>query len=284
MGYSGFALAPASGGLSQAQVQSAVAQNQTLSQRLGWDVLYDAIASWILRFRNMTPAAHTFAQAVAGWQSRHGLPVNGVIDAPTWSAMLADAKAGIPRPFQTPEGVARPHGLQAIVATFGDPTQPGWEARNIVRINAPTGRTFASGVTRLPVHRLIAPHFDRVFAAIHRAGLWNDFFPSAGAWVCRTKVSYGKQPCGTPGIQPGQLSNHSWGIAVDFRAANYPFYTTAMQTARRPLRYPPATITQVFQDHGFHFGLWFMNGSLNQRGRINFNNADPMHFQYATGY
>jgi len=267
-----------------AQIQAAIAQNQLLATRIGWGVLYDAIASWIPRFRNMTPAAGTFAQAVARWQMRHGLPPTGSIDATTWSAMLASAKEGIPRPFQTPEGVVRPHGLQAIVATFGDPTQTGWEARNIVRVTAPAGQAFAPGVTRRPVHRLIAPQFDRLFAAINSAGLWTQFFPDAGTWVCRTKKSHGKQPCGTPGIQRNQLSNHSWGIAIDFRAPAYPFYTAGMQQAGRPLRYPPATISSIFQDHGFQWGLWFVDGRLTARGRIDFTGADPMHFQFATGF
>ena len=32
------------------------------------------------------------------------------------------------------------------------------------------------------------------------------------------------------------------------------------------------------------YGLWFMNGQLDARGRIKFSGADPMHFQFATGY
>jgi hypothetical protein len=270
--------------LTPPQLQAAIAQNRVLATRMGWDVLYGAIAGWILDFRNTTPAPADFARAVARWQMRQLLPATGIIDANTWSAMLADAKAGIPRPFQTPEGVARPHGLQAIVATFGNPTQAGWGARNLVPVAAPAGQTFAPGIARLPFHRLIAPQFDRVFAGINSNGLWIEFFPSAGAWVCRTKKSDGKRPCGTPGIQPGQLSNHSWGIAIDFQAQSYPFYTANMQQAGRPLRYPAATITSIFQAHGFHWGLWFMNGRLTVRGRIDFTGSDPMHFQFATGY
>ncbi len=272
------------GPLSPAQLANAVAQNQTLAQSLGWGVLYDAIASWILNFRNMTPAPPTFAQALANWQAGARLPVNGVLDAATWSALLREAKAGLPRPFQTPERVARPHGLPAIVATFGDPTQAGWEARNIVRVTAPGGQLFAPRINTQRVHRLIAPHFDRLFTAIFNAGLWNELFPSSGTYVCRTKHSHGSRPCGTPGILFNQLSTHSWGITIDIRASNYPYFTEAMQTAGQRLRYPPPTLTQIFQAHGFHWGLWFMNGNLNARGRIRFKDADPMHFQFATGY
>jgi len=272
------------GPLSPSQLANAVTQNQTLGQRLGWDTLYDAIAGWILNFQNMTPAPPAFAQSVANWQLGARLPVNGLLDAGTWRAMLREAKAGLPRPFQTPERVARPHGLQAIVATFGDPTQAGWEARNIVRVTAPGGGLFAPGVRTQRVHRLIAPHFNRMFTAIFNAGLWNQLFPSSGTYVCRTKHSYGKKLCGAPGIQFNQLSTHSWGVTIDIRSNDYPYFTEAMQSAGRRLRYPPPTITKIFQAHGFHWGLWFMNGNLNANGRIRFKDADPMHFQFATGY
>jgi hypothetical protein len=272
------------GPLSPAQLANAVTQNQTLGQRLGWDALYDAIASWILNFQNMTPAPPAFAQSVASWQLGARLPVNGVLDFNTWRAMLREAKAGIPRPFQTPERVARPHGLKAIVDTFGDPTKAGWEARNIMPVTAPGGRLFAPRVRTQRVHRLIAPHFNRLFTAIFNAGLWNELFPSSGTYLCRTKHSYGKKLCGEPGILFNQLSTHSWGITIDIRANDYPYFTDAMQSAGRRLRCPPPTITKIFQAHGFHWGLWFMNGNLNANGRIRFNGADPMHFQFATGY
>lgn len=277
-------LGQAPGGLSSTQIAEAAARNQHLSRQLGWDILYDAIASWILGFRNMTPAAATFAQAVADFQRRMARRVDGVLDYQTWRSMLSEAKAGLPRPYRTAEGVLRPNGLQGIIATFGDPTHAGWEGRNIVRITAPAGKMFLARGRQLPVHRLIAPHFDRLFAAIDRASLWSEIYPSAGAYVCRTKATQGSHPCGSPGIRSDQLSNHSWGIAVDFRAPDYPLYTRAMAAARRPLRYPPPTLTQIIQPLGFHWGLWFMRGDLDASGRISFIGADPMHFQFATGF
>jgi hypothetical protein len=251
---------------------------------LGWDVLYDAIAGWILNFQNMTPAPLTFAQSVADWQLGARLPANGVLDYNTFRAMLTEAKAGIPRTFQTPERIARPRGLSAIVAAFGDPTQPGWESRNIVRVTAPAGQLFAPGIRTQRVHRLIAPHFNRLFTAVNNAGLWNELFPSSGTFLCRTKHSYGKKLCGTPGILFNQLSTHSWGITIDIRSASYPYFSDAMQQGGQRLRYPPPTITRIFQAHGFQWGLWFMNGALDSSGRIRFKDADPMHFQFATGY
>lgn len=269
--------------LTTAQVSQAVAQNTTLGATLGWNVLYGAISGWIFRL-DMSPTEATFAQFVADWQQRNGLTANGILDFATWQNMLNGAKQGIPNPYTTAEGVQRPQGLTGMVATFGDPTTAGWEASNIQRVDAPMGREFAPGVRRVRVHRLLQPHFERLFNDVHRENVWDLMVPTNGTFYCRTKSSYGKRPCGTPGINFNQLSTHSWGITIDSNAARYPQYTSAMKTAGTPLRYPPATLTRVFQAHGFHWGLWFMNGALDSAGRINFTAADPHHFQFVTGY
>jgi peptidoglycan hydrolase-like protein with peptidoglycan-binding domain len=259
---------------------SAVQQNATLARQLGWDVLYDAIASWILGFTTMTPSPETFARAVARWQSARNLPTTGVLDFTTWQPMLREAKRGIPSAYVTLEGVHRPHGIDAITAIFGDPTQASWESRNLLSVDAPAGQRFSGSTTRARVHRLIAPHFQRLFETIYRQGLWGELTPTWGTFNCRTKASNGKRPCGTPGINFRQLSTHSWGITIDMRSNDYPMITSASGTPKCP----PATLTNIFQMHGFHWGLWFMNGNLTPSGRINFSGADPMHFQYATGY
>ena len=255
-----------------------VAQNAEQGRRLGWDTLQPAIAAWILQLPDgASPQA--FANAVGRWQTGHGMSNTGVIDLTTWQAMLREAKAGIPTPFRTPDGVNRPHGLSAIVSTFGDPTRSGWESANLVRVTAPGGQSFGSSTT-LRVHRLIAPQWDRLFQAIYAEGLWNEIVPSAGTFVCRTKKQYGKKPCGTPGIAFDQLSTHSWGITIDIRADDYPFVEGPGVAAR----YPPPAVVRAFQRHGFHAGLWFMKGTLDSRGRIDMTGADGMHFQYATGF
>jgi peptidoglycan hydrolase-like protein with peptidoglycan-binding domain len=261
----------------------AVRQNEALARSLGWDVLRTPIAGWILNLPEATPSAEAFARAVATWQGRRGLPANGVLDYATWRQMLRDAKDGIPRPYRSPEGVDRPHGRAAVVTTFGDPTQRGWEGRSIVRVSAPAGRQFQRGVTTLPVHRLVARHFERLFAAINDRGLWAELVPTAGTYVCRTKYQpdgSGKKKCGTPGINPMQLSTHSWGITIDIRPNDYRFITLIGQR----LGYPPPILARIFQAHGFHWGLWFMSGTLDSRGRIDLRGADPMHFQFATRY
>lgn len=268
--------------LSDAQVAHAVSENTRLGASLGWNVLYDAIAGWFFRL-DMSPTEASFAQLVAEWQRANALPVNGIIDFATWQPLLQTAKAGIPATFTTAEGIARPVGLAQITAAFGDPTATGWEGRNIERANAPTGRTFLPNRTYVRVHRLLQAHFERLFADVATENVWDQMTPSSGTFVCRTK-SPNQQPCGTPGIQINQLSTHSWGITIDIRAGDYPRYSAALKAANAPLRYPPATITRVFQAHGFHWGMWFMDGRLDAAGRINLTGADPHHFQFAVGY
>lgn len=275
---------PAAPASAPAPGDQAVAQNQRWATRLGWSVIYGPMATWILGFRGMTPSPSAFAQAVGDWQRRNGLPRDGILGPNTWRAMLADVKKGTPRPFRTAEGVVRPHGRNQVVAVFGDPTQPGWEAANLVPITAPGGQQFAPRVTSLSVHRLIAPQFTRLFAAILNAGLWKEIFPSAGTYDCRMKHPNQAIKCNSPGVDLGRLSTHSWGITIDIRARDYPFYTAEMRQSGAPLRNPPSTLLELFQNHGFHFGLWFMNGRPDQSGKINFTGADPMHFQFATGY
>ena len=131
----------------------------------------------------------------------------------------------------------------------------------------------------------MVPHFTRLFAEIDRQTLWREVAPTSGTFVCRTKSSApgGKKPCGTPGVQARYLSTHSWGITLDMRAGSYPYYTRARSSRGATLRYPPPTVTQIFQDHGFHWGLWFMKGSI-KNGKIDLTNSDPHHFQFATGF
>lgn len=277
-------LRPPSPALAPAALATALAQNLNWAARMGWDILYDAISSWILGFQDATPDPAAFARSVAIWQSRNRLAVDGILGPATWAAMIADVRAGIPRPFLTPEGVRRPHGLVEIVNAFGNPTEAGWEKANLVNVAAPASRSFAPGRKTLPVHRRLARQFASLFDSLDRAGLWQEIVPTDGTFLCRTKFQFGRQRCGTPGLRFDQLSTHSWGITIDIRSADYPFYTPAMRQAGARLRIPPPTVTNIFQRHGFHFGLWFLSGRLDRAGRIILDGADPMHFQFATGY
>ena len=108
--------------LSPRALERAAAQNLRLARSLGWLVLYDAIASWILNFGALSPSIKLFSLAVANWQQAKGLPPNGVLDAATWLVMLREAKRGRSPTLPDPgRGDAAPR-------TRGDPRHV-WQPR-----------------------------------------------------------------------------------------------------------------------------------------------------------
>ena len=246
------------------QLARAIPENRRQGERLRWKNLYFQISLYYLRFRNRVPGAAEFAQAVARWQQAvgGGLTPTGVIGPRTWRAMRP---RGEPNTFTTVSGVVRPSSYNQVLATFGDPRRPGhpnqlnaaWESANIVNANAPTGRRFIfnlqSGPIARPtvrVHRLIRDHFEAVFQAINAAGHWDDIQPVSGPYVFRA-VTGG-----------ANLSMHAFGIAIDINPQWY---------ARRQIACSPIPrVVEIFQDHGFHWGMFF-------------ETPDPMHFQFATG-
>ena len=151
-----------------------------------------------------------------------------------------------------------PHGLQAIVSTFGDPLKPGFEAANIVRtpIAYPlifrngSGAESMTGVIR--VHRLAAPAFVEVFKNLKARGLVEKAAYYGGAYTVRP----------IRGSKTGRLSTHSWGLAIDMNP-----HENAMGTAGKI----DAAVVQTFVEQGFTWG-----GVFRRR--------DPMHFQYASGH
>jgi hypothetical protein len=286
LGNSGSALGEA---LSYEKLLEAIKKNTDLSKTLGWDNLQGAISSWILKF-NDTPTPEAFAQAVANWQKLNCLPDNGILDFNTWLRMLCTAKAGLPISLAAVSASLsgriprRPHGLKAVLDTFGNPVLAGF-GKSITKVSAPAGETFTKvGKTEIEVHTKLKQHFQNLFDAIHKAGLWKEIYPSSGTFVPRTKTSY-RQKKLTRSTPIYQVSTHSWGITIDIRAEDYPRYTERKQYAGIVLNYPPIKIVRIFQEFGFHWGLWFMKGDeLDAHGRINFAGADPHHFQFATGF
>lgn len=241
--------------LNAAAVASAVAANRQLAVQLAWRDRYDAICIYYLRYRSFTPIESEFAQGIARWQHAvgGGLPVNGILDARTWQIMRP---RGEPDTFTTTSGVVRPQGYAQVVQTFGDPSQnnAAWEAANIVPASAPAGFQFqlVAGGTRntVRVHRLLQTHFEALFQAIANAGLWQAIQPVSGPYAYRP-------------VRGGtQLSMHAFGIAIDINPAQFPRGQARV--------YPDPYVVQIFQDYGFHWGIFFRT-------------ADPMHFQFATG-
>lgn len=138
----------------------------------------------------------------------------------------------------------RPNGYNEIVSQFG---QPG-DRSNIVSVPmkaGPGGRTVP-----VQVHKKIADRLKNAFEEISAAGLSDEIKTFDGSYNARKKRG------------GSTWSVHSWGLAVDLNAGQYPMGTSAASTSPRYKQ-----IAQIFARNGFY-----------QLGN------DPMHFQFATGY
>lgn len=239
--------------LNAAQVARAVQQNRRYESTV-WRGYYDPISIYYLRYRLSTPVESEFAQAVARWQSAVGLPVDGVIGPRTWRVMRP---RGEPQRFTTPDGIARPGNFAQVLATFGDPrpNPTAWARRNIDLARAPGGFQFryhTGGIgPTVRVHKLIRPQFERLFQAIAAEGLWDAIQPVSGPYVHRNVRN-----------STTKLSMHAFGLAIDINPDEFP--------RGHKDHFPDPFVVQIFQDHGFHWGIFFPN-------------PDPMHFQFATG-
>lgn len=121
-----------------------------------------------------------------------------------------------------------------------------WERQNIKLMRnipaLPGGKIYG--------HRLLEPVFRAVFGEIMDKGLASSLRTYDGCFVPRHKMWDPR----------GELSTHSWGIAIDLNAAtNMPGMLGEMD-----LR-----IVEIFRAHGFAWGGDF---------------GDPMHFQYCVNY
>lgn len=153
-----------------------------------------------------------------------------------------------------------PDGRAAVIATFGDISRfirsdgtlsPTWEAQKIVRVNLPKPLPLAftsSKVTRITVHKLLAPLLSETLRAIHDAGKWSKL------------VSYGGGYNFRPIRGASDVSLHAWGIAWDFDPQNNRLGTKGNMDK---------TVVEIFERHGFFWG-----GKFRSR-------KDPMHFQFA---
>lgn len=121
-----------------------------------------------------------------------------------------------------------------------------WERQNIKLMRhvpaLPGGKIYG--------HKLLEPVFRAVFGEIMDKGLAGSLRTYDGCFVPRHKMWDPR----------GELSAHSWGIAIDLNAAtNMPGMLGEMD-----LR-----IVEIFRAHGFTWGGDF---------------GDPMHFQYCVNY
>jgi hypothetical protein len=147
-----------------------------------------------------------------------------------------------------------PHGLDEIIATFGDWREKDFEAKYLISFELPYGLIYDGKyrIGRTRAHRLAVPHFQQAFQNIKDAGLVAECFNFGGI--------YAKRPQRGVAVRP---STHSWGMAVDMEPAKYPLGSDA--------RFSDAVV-ECWTKAGFFYG-----GDFKAR-------KDPMHFQLATGY
>lgn len=179
--------------------------------------------------------------ALINWQRVHGLAQSGKVDEATCDAI---AGAGLillgplspsaqpgpnwpPRPTSPPQPTAA--HTAATFGTFNFRPAPvpgnreaieildGWQEANIVTIRIPEldNGLFAADsgyvlkpIGRISCHRLAAPKFQQLFSEWRRANLIDRVITCAGAFNARL-IRGQTDPI------PANLSNHSWGTAID---------------------------------------------------------------------
>lgn len=194
-----------------------------------------------------------------GYRNARALPRGAVIELPARRELAA------PRVIRRAGLVSPPHGLAAIIETFGDlqrfirpdgTLDPRWEMQNMVSAPLPFPIPLSWDVSvhakRIRCHKKAADAFVRAFTAIQEAGLRGKITAYGGAYTFRPKRSSTK------------LSTHSWGIAVDLNPATNGMGRAGDMDPR---------VVEIFREHGFKWG-----GDWPGRGK------DPMHFQFCTGY
>lgn len=161
--------------------------------------------------------------------------------------------------------VRPPHGLDEIIATFGDiygfidsdhTLDPRWQVESLGRVTLPFALPLSwdisRTVTQFTCQRRLVPVLGRVFADIQTAGLQSKLISFGGCF------SFRPQRSGT------KLSAHAWGIAIDLNPETNQQGTAGNMDQR---------VVKLFRQVGFEWG-----GAWQGRRR------DPMHFQFCTGY
>lgn len=162
-------------------------------------------------------------------------------------------------------GVVAPHGLEEIVATFGDiydyvqsdgSLDARWQADFLARATLPFALSLAwdpaRSVSQMTCHKKLLEVFEEVFTSIGSKGLQSKIQSFGGCFSFRPQRTGSK------------LSAHAWGIAIDLNSG------TNAQGSEGNM---DVALIEVFQNAGFEWGgVW--------QGK----RRDPMHFQFCTGY
>jgi hypothetical protein len=161
--------------------------------------------------------------------------------------------------------LAPPHGLDELIATFGDifayiredhTLDPKWQTDFLTAVPLPFALTLSwdssRQVQRISCHKVLAQSCTDVFARIQSAGLQSKINSFGGCFSFRPQRTGSK------------LSTHAWGIALDLNPES---------NAQGSAGNMDAGVVAIFQQAGFSWGGdW--------QGRV----RDPMHFQFCTGY
>jgi D-alanyl-D-alanine carboxypeptidase-like protein/putative peptidoglycan binding protein len=251
--------------LSPKELARALVANPSYARRLSWDRYTDAIAT-LIRAPSAAPDDPAFALAVAAWQARHGLDVDGILGPDTWSAIRADLVAPDVLTPILPDAPPVPDGEEAILQTFGDPRPlldadgniskenlADWERQILARGQLPFPVPLSGGGVkeRFYAHRLLVGVFEATFREVSRLGLQGEIHTWGGIYNFR------------PIRGRRRLSLHAFGAAIDLNPETNALHTPGDMSPR---------VVEVFAHFGFLWGGHF-------RSR-----PDPMHFQYATGY
>lgn len=171
----------------------------------------------------------------------------------------------VPCEFSNEAPPVAPHGLNEIVATFGDireyvgsdgQLEPRWQADFLERVSLPFPLRLSwdpsRTITRMTCHRRMAGVFSSVFGSIQERGLQGNITTFGGCFAFRPQRTGSK------------LSTHSWGIAIDLNPQSNPQGSAGNMDAG---------LIEIFRQAGFEWG-----GDWPGKTR------DPMHFQFCTGY
>lgn len=160
--------------------------------------------------------------------------------------------------------IAPPHGIEQIVATFGDifayinedhTLNSAWQAEYLVSVPLPFALALSwdrsRRVKRMTCHKLLR-------------SLRRHFWPFSTQELESKVTSFGGCFSFRPQRTGASLSTHSWGIAIDLNPESKTQGTTGNLDA---------IIVSIFKNLGFTWGGdW--------RGQT----RDPMHFQFCSGY
>jgi hypothetical protein len=159
--------------------------------------------------------------------------------------------------------VSVPHGLAALIKTYGNPFQcvddkATWEGDRLTTlplgVHLPYAYVKGVTVTRIRAHKQIAA--ELAWLLERAASIVTDL----------SRIAYGGCYSWRPMRGSTRLSTHTWGIAVDLDPARNP-----LGKAYRPETGIPETVVQLFEDAGWTWG-----------GR--WARPDCQHFQRVGGY